>query len=72
VLRLYADRVEIAAGRYETTHPRRRSPPAYVPPEVDAAAIPADTAGGNDRPRVRRPTGSGPISISPSVTAGSA
>ena len=72
MLRLYADRVEIAAGRYETTHPRRRSSPAYVPPEVEAAAIPADTNGGNDRPRVRRPTGSGPISISPSVTAGSA
>ena len=72
VLRLYADRVEIAAGRYETTHPRRRSSPAYVPPEVEAAAIPADTNGGSDRPRVRRPTGSGPISISPSITAGSA
>jgi len=67
VLRLYPERVEIAAGRYETTHPRRRPSPSYVPPEVDAAIA------SDDRPRPRRPaTGSGPIPISPSITAGSA
>jgi hypothetical protein len=68
VLRLYIDRVEIAAGRYETTHPRRRPSPAYVPAEVDPSVIAAEANGGGDRPRVRRPTGSGPIPISPSIT----
>jgi len=63
VLRLFPDRVEIAAGRYETTHPRRRSTTPYVAPEVDAAAIDQ-----NATPRPRRPTGSGPIPISPTIT----
>ena len=70
VLRLFPDRVEIAAGRYETTHPRRRPSASYVPPEVDANIAAAENLG--DRPRPRRPTGSGPIPISPSITAGSA
>jgi hypothetical protein len=70
VLRLYPDRVEIAAGRYETSHPRRRPSPSYVSAEIDAGM--ADVSGGGDRPRPRRPAGAGPIPISPSVTAGSA
>jgi len=73
VLRLYPDRVEISAGRYEATHPRRRPSSSYVPPEVDVSVSgPADTNGNNDRPRLRPPTGSGPIRIAPSITAGSA
>jgi hypothetical protein len=66
VLRLYPDRVEIAAGRYETTHPRRRpSLSAYAPmPEV-AGPVASDVA---DRPRPRPRTGSGPIPISPTIT----
>ena len=67
VLRLYIDRVEISAGRYETTHPRRRPSSSYVPAEVDAS-VAADASGNADRPRTRRPTGSGPIPISPSIT----
>ena len=73
VLRLFPDRVEIAAGRYETTHPRRRPAASYVPPEIDANIAAAESnAAAGDRPRPRRPTGSGPIPISPSVTAGNA
>ena len=73
VLRLFPDRVEIAAGRYETTHARRRPAASYVPPEIDANIAAAESnAAAGDRPRPRRPTGSGPIPISPSVTAGNA
>jgi len=76
VLRLFPDRVEIAAGRYETTHPRRRpSAASYLPaPEIVAPPLAADPAGSSlgDRPRPRPRTGSGPIPISPSITAGSA
>ena len=72
VLRLFPDRVEIAAGRYETTHPRRRPSPSYVPPEIDASVAAAEAGGADARPRPRTRTGSGPIPISPSVTAGNA
>jgi hypothetical protein len=73
VLRLYPDRVEIAAGRYETTHPRRRPAATYTPPEIDASIAAAEGgAAPNDRPRPRPRTASGPIPISPSVTAGNA
>ena len=72
MLRLFPDRVEIAAGRYETTHPRRRTSSSYTPvPDIAAAPVASD-AGAGDRPRPRRPTGSGPIPISPSITAGNA
>ena len=61
VLRLYPDRVEIAAGRYETTHPRRRPAATYTPPEIDAEhRRRRERAAPNDRPRPRPRTGFGP------------
>src|SRR5262249_35642461 len=70
VLRLFPDRVEIAAGRYETTHPRRRPSPgssSYAPGDV-GPVVASDANLPSDRPRPRRPTGSGPIPVSPSIT----
>jgi hypothetical protein len=67
VLRLYPDRVEIAAGRYETTHPRRRAAVAQVPADVDTGAFSAALSDGVPR-AVRRP-GSGPIR-QPEMVAG--
>ena len=67
VLRLYPDRVEIAAGRYETTHPRRRAPAAHVSAEVDTGTPSASL--GDAVPRQVRRTGSSPIR-QPEMVAG--
>jgi len=67
VLRLYPDRVEIAAGRYETTHPRRRVPAAHVSAEVDTGTLSASL--GDGVPRQVRRTGSSPIR-QPEMVAG--